>query len=789
MKSCYISLLSAIILIISFSGCKKDDTDGTGVPKAPSGLLATPSSSSEIDLSWTDNSDNETGFKIERSTNNTNWTEIGTVSAGKTTYQNTGLAAATTFYFRVRAYNSAGNSAYTSSVSGKTLTAVSTVPTAPTNLAATVASGTQINLSWTDNSNDETGFRIERSADGSTGWSEIATTASNTTTYQNTGLTAATIYYYRVRAYNTSGNSSYSNNANATTASASAPTAPSNLTATAASTSQINLSWTDNSNNETGFRIERSPDGSTGWTEIATPAANTTTYQNTGLTASTTYYYRVRAYNASGNSGYSNTANATTTGTLPAAPSNLTATAASSSQINLSWTDNSNNETGFRIERSTDGSIFSEITTVSANITSYQNTGLAASTIYYYRVRAYNGTGNSAYSNTANTTSLGTAPTAPSSLTATAASSSQINLSWTDNSNNETGFRIERSPDNSTWAEITTVSSNITTYQNTGLTASTTYYYRVRAYNGVGNSSYTNSANATTQSSASSIVLTGPSSATASFNLSWTFTWPGLVSTDDHYELEWSYSSGSGYQILVTYPNGTRTSPYTEIINPEAVDIGKTTYFRVRAKSNGSYTAYSNVVAVSVPYINYTFNPTLDNLLMDASYDATLKNKVYASSSLGVGANYIIGVYVNDYLIGASTLYFNFDNFISGGTIQKATLSLYVQSLPGDWNTTYIINPLAGAWNTNTITFANTPSYYTSPYVTKAPPTSGSVPWQVDITSIVQAWANGTRTNYGILIRDYNIAWPVNTAYRATDFYSIETAPTGKKPSLYVEIR
>ena len=191
----------------------------------------------------------------------TNWTEIGTVSAGKTTYQNTGLAASTTYYFRVRAYNSAGNSAYTSSVSGKTLTAVSTVPTAPTNLTATVASSTQINLSWTDNSNDETGFRIERSADGSTGWSEIATTASNTTTYQNTGLTASTTYYYRVRAYNASGNSSYSNNANATTASASAPTAPSNLTATAASTSQINLSWTDNSNNETGFRIERSPDG------------------------------------------------------------------------------------------------------------------------------------------------------------------------------------------------------------------------------------------------------------------------------------------------------------------------------------------------------------------------------------------------------------------------------------------------------------------------------------------------------------------------------------------------
>jgi uncharacterized protein YkwD len=85
-----------------------------------------------------------------------------------------------------------------------------------------------------------------------------------------------------------------------------APTAPSGLTATPVPPTQINLSWTDNSDNESGFRIERSPDGTT-WTEIATVGANVTTYSNTGLTCNQTYYYRVRAYNAQGNSGYSNT--------------------------------------------------------------------------------------------------------------------------------------------------------------------------------------------------------------------------------------------------------------------------------------------------------------------------------------------------------------------------------------------------------------------------------------------------------------------------------------------------
>jgi hypothetical protein len=73
----------------------------------------------------------------------------------------------------------------------------------------------------------------------------------------------------------------------------------------------------------------------------------------------------------------------------------------SSSRINLSWTDNSNNETGFKVERSIDGSTFTQIATVGANVTRYANTELPSLTRFYYRVRAYNAGGNSAYSNIA----------------------------------------------------------------------------------------------------------------------------------------------------------------------------------------------------------------------------------------------------------------------------------------------------------------------------------------------------------------------------------------------------
>ncbi len=90
------------------------------------------------------------------------------------------------------------------------------------------------------------------------------------------------------------------------------PNTPTNLTATAQSSSTINLSWSDNSNNESNFIIERSNNGNNGWTTISTPGANTTSYSDNGLAASSTYYYRVSASNAAGNSGYSNTSSATT---------------------------------------------------------------------------------------------------------------------------------------------------------------------------------------------------------------------------------------------------------------------------------------------------------------------------------------------------------------------------------------------------------------------------------------------------------------------------------------------
>jgi hypothetical protein len=187
-----------------------------------------------------------------------------------------------------------------------------------------------------------------------------------------------------------------------------APDAPSGLAASAASASQINLTWNDVAT-ETGYTIERSLDGSTGWTQVGATSADATTFSNTGLTAGTTYHYRVVATNSAGASPASNVAFASTNTapvvTTPAAPSNLTATATSRTSIRLNWTDNAGNETGYYVERSTNGGAsFTRIATLGANAITYSNSGLKRSNSYVYRICAYNAQGTSAYSNTSSAT-------------------------------------------------------------------------------------------------------------------------------------------------------------------------------------------------------------------------------------------------------------------------------------------------------------------------------------------------------------------------------------------------
>ena len=660
----------------SLPSTKKTATTLPEVPVAPSDLIVEVMSQTVMQLSWTDNAVNEDGYIVQISLNGSTWANIATISTPNVnSYISTGLTSGTKYFYRVYAYNTGGNSEYIT----ESATTLPSIPVAPSGLSATV-SGLNITLNWSDNANNEDGYKIERSLYGSKTVQQIATVLSNITTYEDTDLPSGTEYEYRVRAYNIAGNSEYSNTIQVTTMNApdaplefvgfadnqngyiefmwsdvadetgyimersdnngstwtqlsaiatneykdytaapgvsycyriyaynevgsggysdilvlnlaGAPTAPNNLIATASSSTQINLTWTPNSQDENGFELQISLDQST-WNTIYTAQAGEISYSNTGLNSTTTYYYRVFAYNDIGNSDYSNIAIATTPESIPVAPSNLNATA-SGLNVLLTWTDNSNNETGFKLERSIHNTkVWTEIATLAANTTSHGDTGLEAGTSYDYRVRAYNTAGNSDYSLTATATTLAI-PSKPYLLSVNVSSSTELTLSWTDGSTNESSFKIERSLNGvSSWTQIATVSANVITYSDTGLTSQTKYYYRARAYNAAGNSDYSNIANGTTLQSppATPLDFDIVVISTSSVKLTWT-----VVSADQTaFVIDKSTNGG------LTWTSTVINTPGLETYTATGLNYNTTYSFRVFARNLGGDSEPTKTIDIKV---------------------------------------------------------------------------------------------------------------------------------------------------------------------------------------------
>ena len=286
------------------------------------------------------------------------------------------------------------------------------------------------------------------------------------------------------------------------------PTDPTGLTATAASQSQVNLAWTGSTDNVAvaNYRVERCQGAAcSNFVQVATPTG--TTFNDTGLSAATTYRYRVRAADAAGNfSGYTAIQNATTPDTqAPTDPTGLSATAVSASQINLSWTGSTDNVAvaNYRVERCQGATCTTFVQVATPTGTTYNDTGLTTATTYRYRVRAADAAGNlSGYTAIQNAATTDTqAPTDPTGLSATAVSGTQINLAWTGSTDNVAvaNYRVERCQGATCTTFLQVGTPTGTTYNDTGLTTATTYRYRVRAADAAGNlSGYTAIENATT---------------------------------------------------------------------------------------------------------------------------------------------------------------------------------------------------------------------------------------------------------------------------------------------------
>ena len=162
---------------------------------APSGLTATASSPTAITLNWTDMS-SETGYKVERSLDGVSFKQINSVAANTTSYANGKLTTGVKYYYRIRAFNNAGDGAYTSTVNATTVAAPPPPPpnlTAPNMLQTAALSSTAISITWADNATSETGYAIEHSTDNKT-FNVVNTTAANTTGYIDTNLKPSTKY-------------------------------------------------------------------------------------------------------------------------------------------------------------------------------------------------------------------------------------------------------------------------------------------------------------------------------------------------------------------------------------------------------------------------------------------------------------------------------------------------------------------------------------------------------------------------------------------------------------------
>jgi hypothetical protein len=350
------------------------------------------------------------------------------------------------------------------------------------------------------------------------------------------------------------------------------------------SSQSIKVSWADNSANESGFTIWRKTDAGA-FAQIASVGAGVTTFTDNAVIPGPRYSYEVAAFNGSGSSAFSSQAS---TQTGPYAPSGLSAAAVNSTQLRVAWTDNSTNETGFRVFRRVSGGSYAAIADTAANATSWVDGTGVAGTTYFYTVSALGAPFSSASSGEVSVYLPGPLA-APTSLAATPLTSLQMNLSWTDNSTQESGFKIMRRSGSGSYAQIATVGAGITTYRDSTVTPGVHYFYEVCAYSSSGNSPFSNEAGgytgpaAPTQLAAVAMIPTGIR-----------FTWADNSSDETGFRVFRSLTGTSWTGISVTSSNTTQWLDNN-------VSGGTRYYYLVNAIGSPFESAATNSVSVVAP--------------------------------------------------------------------------------------------------------------------------------------------------------------------------------------------
>jgi FtsP/CotA-like multicopper oxidase with cupredoxin domain len=464
------------------------------VPAAPTGLTATAPPVNNVVLTWTDNANNETGFRIERATDSTFTTGLTTFTSNTvdlTTFTDTTIVAGTTYYYRVRSFNNVNFSTNYSNTVMVALPVITTtsLPNGGVNVAYNKiisATGGIAPYTWS-----ATGLPTSLSINPVTGI--ISGTPGNVVP-ANAGFATFPVTITLQDSVATTATTTLNLRINQTV-----PAAPTSLAATATAINQIQvaLTWADMANNETKVNVQRATDAAftTDFTSVVVlGAVDHTTYTDSTAVSGTTYYYRVRVANYVNWSAFSNTVSITTP-TLPLintstlingavnVPYNQTITASSGippytwSATGLPASLTVNPATG--VISGTPGNVVpSSVAFATFPVTFTVQDSISSSTTTTLNLRINQ-----------------TLPAAPSNLATTPAALTKVVLTWTDNANNESKVQIYRATDaafTTGFTSFVVAGDTLTTYTDTTVVSGTTYYYKVRCANYLGWSPFSN---------------------------------------------------------------------------------------------------------------------------------------------------------------------------------------------------------------------------------------------------------------------------------------------------------
>ena len=439
------------------------------VPTAPVVKLGNSATSGKPVLTW-NAVPGATSYKVYRATSKSGtYSLLGTVTT--TSYTNTGAKEGTTYYYKVKAANGAGESAYSNVVSGKVV--VTPKPAAPVVKIGNSSTSGKPMLTWNAVSG-ATSYKVYRATSQNGTYSLLGTVT--TTSYTNTGAKEGTTYYYKVKAVNGADESAYSNIVSGQAkVQAQKPSAPVVKIGNSASSGKPQLTWNAVSG-ATSYKVYRATSQNGTYSLLGTVTA--TSYTNTGAKAGTTYWYKVKAVNSAGESAYSNIVSGRATVTT------LTmGHSATSGKPQLTWKAVSG-AASYRVYRATTkNGAYTVINTTKA--LTYTNVGAALGTTYYYKVEALNAAGKSL-----GFSAVVEGKVAPVLAVGYSSVSGKPQLTWKAVPG-ATEYQVYRSTQqNSGYKKINTTTS--TSYVNTGAKAGTTYYYRIVAVKGTAASDFSN---------------------------------------------------------------------------------------------------------------------------------------------------------------------------------------------------------------------------------------------------------------------------------------------------------